>query len=122
MKKELTLKNLIALIRELHRISDKKAINESTLIEEELGITGDDGCELLEEIESNFDLSFSGKDSSLREFFDLEDNQYLFHSEGFSLTGIFQFILGGKSENVKRITVGDLYSGATKAKQRGTNR
>lgn len=121
MTKELTLENLISLIKKFHGISDKKLINENTLIEDELGITGDDGCELLEEIETQFKLSFTGKDGSFRALFELEENQYLFHSEGFNPMGIFPCIFGRKTENVKPISVGELYSGALMAKSGNAN-
>lgn len=117
----LNLENLIALIREFHCIPDKTEISETTLLENDLGITGDDGCDLLEEIEKTYKLSFTGKDGSLREFFDLEENQFLFHSEGLDLFGIFSFIFGREPENVKPITVGDLLAGSLKAKNKDTN-
>jgi hypothetical protein len=117
----LNLENLISLIREFHCIPDKTEINETTLLEDDLGITGDDGCELLEEIEKAFSLSFTGKDGSLRKFFDLEENQFLFHGEGVDLFGIFSFIFGKKPENVKPISVGDLLAGSIKAKNNVTN-
>jgi hypothetical protein len=117
----LTLENLISLIREFHRIPNKTEISENTLLEDGLGITGDDGCELLEEIEKTFSLSFTGKDGSLREAFDLEENQFLFHGEGIDLFGIFSFIFGRKPENVKPITVGDLLTASLKVKNKVAN-
>ena len=117
----LNIENLISLIREFHAIPDKTEISEITLLEDDLGITGDDGCELLEEVEKTFNLSFTGKDGSLREFFDLEENQFLFHGEGVDLFGIFSFIFGRETENVKPITVGDLLAGSLKAKSKVLN-
>lgn len=116
MKKELTLENLICLIREFHGIPSKTVITENTLIENDLGITGDDGDDLLEEIEKTFDLSFIGQDGTLREFFDLNENEYLFHSEGFDILGIFRSLFGKNKETVKPFNVGELYRGACRAK------
>ena len=121
MIKELSIENLVTLIRTTQGISKNKVINESTLLESDLGITGDDGRELLEEIENQFNLSFVGKDGTHKEFFDLENNQYLFHSEGVDLFGIFSFFLGRKTENVKSISVGELYNAASKAKRNSEN-
>ena len=121
MTKELTIENLVALIRTTQGLSKKKVINETTLLENDLGITGDDGRELLEEIENQFNLSFAGKDGSLKDVFDLENDQYLFHSEGVDLFGIFSFLLGKKPENVKPISVGELFNAASKAKRKLEN-
>lgn len=117
----LDIDNLISLIRENHGIPDKTEVSETTLLEDDLGITGDDGCELLEVIENTFNLSFTGKDGSLREFFDLEENQFLFHSEGLDLFGIFSLIFGRDPESVKPITVGNLLDASLKAKSKITN-
>jgi len=120
MNQELTIDNLILLIREFQCITNKTEINETTLLEHDLGITGDDGCELLEEIENSFNLSFTGEDGSLREYFDLEEDQFLFHSEGLDLFGIFSLIFGRKPENIKPITIGDLFNATIKAKNKVT--
>lgn len=122
MTKELTFHNLVSLIRELQGISNKTEINESTLLENDLGITGDDGSELLEAIETRFNLSFeSDSGPSLREIFNLEKDQYLFHSEGVDFLGLIASFFGKKTQNVKPLSVGELFTGALKAKYYGGN-
>jgi len=116
MKKELSVENIISLIRESQGIPSKIVITENTLVESELGITGDDGDELLQEVEKEFDLSFKGKDGSLREYFGLKENEYLFHSEGIDILGIFKELFGKNKETVKQFTVGELFQGALRAK------
>lgn len=116
MKKELTLENLNSVIRELQGIPSKILIDENTLVENELGLTGDDGDEVLQEIEKVFELSFKGKDGSLREFFGLKDNEYLFHSEGFDILGVFKKLFGINNESIKPFIVGELFKGALRAK------
>ncbi len=107
----ISLDEVIALIREHQGISGKKAITESSLLEKDLGITGDDGCELIEAVEKKFNLSFAGAGGSLSKAFGLSEDQYLFHSE-VNLLGVFV-----RPENVKAITVGELYLAACKAKE-----
>ncbi|VAX36333.1 hypothetical protein MNBD_UNCLBAC01-2047 [hydrothermal vent metagenome] len=107
--------NLIAVIRQHQGISEKKQISEYTLLEKNLGITGDDGEELLEEIEKQFLVSFIGKDGTLRDSFELDKNQYIFHSEGFNLFEYFLSLFGKESEKVESITVGQLYEAVLRA-------
>jgi len=82
MKQKPTLDDLISLIRTHQCISEQITINGSTLLEKDLGITGDDGSELLEEIENKYDISFSGENGTIQGAFELEEDEYLFHSEG----------------------------------------
>ncbi|MDR0782087.1 MAG: DUF1493 family protein [Pseudomonadales bacterium] len=114
MNHPLTLDNLIALIREHQGISPKTKIGANSFIEKDLGITGDDGCELLQVIEKEFGVSFTGQDGSIREAFDLESNQYLFNSEGLNIFWLIARLFGRDSENVKQITVGELYRAVCK--------
>lgn len=99
---EVSLENLINVIRENQGLSGRDNITKTSLLEQDLGITGDDGTELLETIENTFDISFVGKDGSIREAFGLSQEQFLFHRDGMGLLGL-------GSENVKPITVEQLY-------------
>lgn len=116
MDRPLTFENLVALIRSDQRISVSKSITEHTELERDLGITGDDGAELLIEIEKQFSLSFAGKDGTIKEVFGLGENQYLFHSEAFFPFTWLLSIFGKKEAYVKPLTVGQLYEAAKKAK------
>jgi acyl carrier protein len=100
-----SINNLIQVIREFHRIPQRKVISEKTLIEKDLGITGDDGVELIEEIEKIYGISFAPED------FGLTENESLFHSEGASLSGLLYWLLGRDNEYVKALTVGQLHEG-----------
>ncbi|HEX6886087.1 MAG TPA: hypothetical protein VF530_22125 [Planctomycetota bacterium] len=95
-----SLEEFVAFIRENQGISLKKAIAESSLLESDLGITGDDGVELLQAIQERYSISFIGSDGTVREAFGLAEDQFLFGSEGFNL---FSRV------NVKPITVGELF-------------
>lgn len=104
-----TLDDVITFIRADQYIGEGTPITATTLLEADLGITGDDGSELLEGLQKHFAISFAGPDGSLREAFGLQPGEYLFHSEGL---GFFQWLAGcfGKDiENVKPLSVGELH-------------
>lgn len=115
MRQTLTPDSLIALIREHQRVAPKLEIGENSLLEKDLGITGDDGCELLEAIQEKFEISFLGQDGTIKDAFNLKDGQYLFHSEGMGLFWLIARLFDRDLENVKPITVGELYRAACKA-------
>ena len=104
------LSRLIEFIRKSHRVSPKVKITSETLLEFDLGITGDDGVELIEAIEQEFGVSFVGLDGSYREAFDLEDGQRLFHGESFGA------MLSEK--NVVKLSVGQLLNAILKVKKK----
>ncbi len=101
--KHLTLEKFVDWMQDYRR---DKSVTEDSLIEDDMGITGDDGTDLLLDIEKEFDISFLGNDGSIREAFNLQPNEYLFHSEG--VRGIFDFLFKPK-EIVKPLTVRQLY-------------
>ena len=117
MNGSVALEDVIAFIRESQGIGAKKIISESSLLENDLGITGDDGCELLEEVQKEFGVSFSGADGTLREAFDLKRDEYLFHSEGMSLFLIFANFVGFAIEKVRPLSVGELHRVVAKLKE-----
>ena len=67
------------------RNPQSEAIVIETLFEDDLGITGDDGCELLEATETHFGVSLASPEEGYRCTFDLAPHEFLFHSEGFGL-------------------------------------
>jgi hypothetical protein len=50
--------------------------------EGDLGLTGDDGTDLLTATEKRFDVTFDDSETGIPETFDLRPNEYLFNSEG----------------------------------------
>jgi acyl carrier protein len=98
-------------VREWAGISRKKKICVESKFEDDLGITGDDGCELLEETEKRFGIRLSSDDDGYRKTFQLEPGEFLFHGEGFSIN-VFEFIPLFRSPvaKVKAFTVGELHS------------
>ncbi|MBO0932812.1 hypothetical protein [Fibrella aquatilis] len=63
-------------------------ITPATLFENDLGVTGDDGDDLLMAVEKHYGISLE----PLRETFAMQPNEYLFHSEGFSPIDFIELI------------------------------
>lgn len=107
---ELPFKELAAFVRDWAGLSRGKSIGPETEFERDLGITGDDGCDLLEATEKRFGVSLSSEEYGHRKTFNLEPDEFLFHSEGFgpSLSDMLN-PFGWSSERVRAFTVGELY-------------
>ncbi|AMO47561.1 Hypothetical protein AKI40_1141 [Enterobacter sp. FY-07] len=122
---EPTLSQVIDFIREFtgHR---RIPIHEHSWLEADLGVTGDEGVDLLEEIAQAFDVQLYTEEEGYCNTFSLGENQYLFHGEGLDLFGIFRFInwLRGIPEPVVRdLPVGQLHRAlveATRHKGKGS--
>jgi acyl carrier protein len=91
-------------------VSTKQAISPSTQFESDLGVTGDDGIELLEAVERHFDINFpTGED--FRKLFNLAPNEFLFHGEGFDGFNLLSWLFSKQNHSytVRKFTVGELY-------------
>lgn len=88
--------------------TDRSRISPSTRVESDLGITGDDGDELLQAIATRFRTDFNRPDHAGR---------FLFGSEGmsFPVRNIRQ-LLGHPKSTVIPITVGDLHLAVERGK------
>jgi hypothetical protein len=108
-------------IREWGRIAKRKQIAAETLFEDDLGITGDDGCELLEEIEGHFGVCLSSPEHGYRQTFGLAANEFLFHSEGFGPSRsdiVSLFKPSSPPALVRALTVGELFQAVKNAPPR----
>lgn len=114
------LADVIAFIREFSGCR-REAIDENSWLEQDLGITGDDGVELLEEAEKVFGVSFSAEQDGFREAFSLKENEYLFHSEGIDFLGIVYLcrrLRGIPAPVVCDLSVGQLHNALVEARNR----
>lgn len=109
-----SFEQFIAFIREFAVLSTSTVITPATRFEKDLGITGDDGTELLEGVEKRFGVQLSSVEHGVRPVFNLKPNENLFHSEGFDLVGL------SSSESVREFTVGELYDAVCRA-SKGTD-
>jgi acyl carrier protein len=97
------------IIRDQAQLDPDERITPETQFERDLGITGDDGSEIIDSVEKHYGIQFT-PDS-----FGLEPNEYLFNSEGIDLIPGFLRILFNKPEpEVRSFTVGELYDAVVK--------
>src|SRR6185437_6309150 len=75
----LTFDEFAEFVRSWAHVSMKKAIKPATQFERDLGITGDDGDDLLVAAEKKYDVKFD------RQAFGLAPDEYLFHSDGWGI-------------------------------------
>lgn len=106
-----SLSQLIECIRQSAGLR-KDHIDENTLIEDDLDITGGDGSDLLEDVEEFFGISLHTGEEGYRQAFSLGENEYLFHSEGVDFFGICRFLdwlRGIEPSVIRKLTVGELH-------------
>jgi hypothetical protein len=115
----LTFERFTEFLRRWWRIPKVTVIASGTQFDRDLGITGDDGQDLLNATEREFGVRLSSEEHGYRETFNLAPNEYLFQSEGGAVwepTTLFGTSI------VRAFTVGELYEAvkrALRAKQRG---
>lgn len=109
-----TFEGFSQFIREHTGVSQKKLITLETQFERDLGITGDDGDELLMATENRFSVRFVTNEYGLKELFNLKPNEYLFHSEGIGCIPIGLLWPFGVRSTVRSFTVGELYEAVCK--------
>ena len=95
-----TFEDVAELVRKHAQLSRGKQILQQTQFERDLGITGDDGDELLQAAEKQFGVTFT------RETFNLEPNEFLFGPEA-SLVDVITLFKHRKSI-FRPFTVGEL--------------
>jgi len=108
-----SLPEFVEFLREWRRLPRSREIAPGTELEADLGITGDDGRDLLVATERRFNVTMSSYENGYREAFNLNPNEFLFHSEGIGPD--LSALLGGPSPVARTLTAGDLYDAVTRA-------
>ena len=108
-----TFNDVAEFVRGWARVPAKKQITPDTQFERDLGITGDDGDDLLEATQKHFKVNFTDGENGVRTIFKLGPNEYLFNSEGFSWgfggTDIITLFSNPNTDySVRSFTVGEL--------------
>ena len=87
-------------------------INSDTLLENDLGVTGDDGIELLEAVEREYGISLE----PVGQVFQLKPGEYLFEGEGFMISILQLSVLcrwlglsKGPKPSIRAFRAGELY-------------
>ncbi|SRR5579871_3069224 len=109
-----------AFVRDWARVPARIKIAPETLFEDDLGISGDDGCDLLEATEQRFRVCLSSPEDGCRRTFDLAPSEFLFHSEG--IGGDIVGLLSAMPPFVRPFTVGELFEAVKKAPPRPIKR
>jgi hypothetical protein len=111
-----SFKDVSDLVRDFGGIRKSRSISSDTRIEADLGITGDDGEELLLYAEKHFGVELHDTDTGIRATFDLRPNEYLFNSEGydFGIGTVMRWIRREPKLVVVDLTVGDLHRAISK--------
>jgi acyl carrier protein len=107
----LSFEEFADFVRSQCGISRKKKITPESKFEDDLGVTGDDGVDLLRATERRFDIQLSDAEHGYRPTFDLGPDEFLFHSEGWFPT----------PGSVREFKVGDLYGAVLKNLKTGIN-
>jgi hypothetical protein len=102
----LSFNDFVLFLREWGHIPIREKISPETQFERDLGITGDDGCELLEAAESKFGIRLCSEGDGYRKTFNLAPNEYLFTSEGGMISEPISLF---SNSVIRSFTVGELY-------------
>lgn len=117
---------VVAFLRDATGCCESEVITEHTRLEADLGVTGDDGVELLEAAERVFNVDFVGTDG-FRSTFGLAENEYLFGPEGIDIFApiviLIKFILRipQTTHNITDLTAGELHKAICRARHRPPN-
>ena len=113
-----TFDQFAGFIREFWQVPPRKAITPDTQFERDLGLTGDDGDELLLATQRRFGIQLGSEETGIRETFNLGPNEYLFHSEGWELfpSRLTTLFGGGDEYTVRKFTVGELFQAVLDAR------
>jgi hypothetical protein len=113
-----TFEELAAFIRVKAQVPIEQPIRAETQFECDLGVTGEDGSYLVQEIEKHFAIQLATDAGSYREAFGLGPQEYLFNSEGFTLWELLPF---APKSTVRTFTVGELHEALTAAASAAAN-
>lgn len=124
MDDDLTFDEFAAWLREYRHIKFVKVISPETQFERDLGLTGDDGDDLLRATEKKFQVRLGNEKTGVRETFNLQPNEYLFNSEGWgpSPAEIISLFSKSSATVVRNFTVGELFEAVRKMKAQNRTR
>ena len=107
-----SLEEVISFVREFTCVGSEYIITENTRIEEDIGITGDDGIDLLYAAQKRFAVDLESPEKGIDQTFQLKPNEFFFRPEGFDPLGIsalFRWLRHEPRAVYRDLTVGELY-------------
>ena len=111
---EVSFDEFCDFIRDFAGMKRTEIIAPESLFEDDLGITGDDGCELLEAAEKHFGVRLSTEKDGYRGTFNLYPNEFLFESEGL-FPGLLDTLLLRQPHIVHEFKVAELFAAVQNA-------
>lgn len=112
-----TLEEVIEFVRDFTGLKASRLITKDTKLDADLGLTGDDGDEFLQEASKRLKAVLSDEATGYRSTFSLADDEYLFHSEGFDPLGIAA-LFRPRAPKVRDLSVGELHAAISNARRR----
>lgn len=88
----LTVEDVAAFVRAFTRLSARRTIGPDTRLDADLGITGDDGDDLLVGASRHFGVDLACPDRGIARTLQLESNEHLFNPEGVDPLGIARLV------------------------------
>lgn len=107
-----TIHDIERFVRTFAGLGAGQSVTPQTRLDADLGITGEDGDDLLRAVAEHFGAKLADPIHGYRETFSLEQNEYLFHAEGFDLLGVLHLlrsVLNWPTPKVRDLTVGELH-------------
>jgi hypothetical protein len=114
-----TFHEVEAFVRDFARLGRKEVITPDTRLEADLGITGDDGGELLQKAAAHFGVQLADPVHGYRSTFGLGEHEFLFHDEGLDLLGIGVLIRRLRKQpepRIRELTMGELHNAILRSK------
>lgn len=112
MHKSPSLQEVEHFVRDFAGLRNDKQVTPQTRLDADLGITGDDGDDLLKAAAEHFGARLSDPVNGYRTTFSLAEDECLFHAEGLDLIGIASLVRSLRSlppPKVRDLTLAELH-------------
>lgn len=116
-----SIDEVAAFVRRFAGLRDDASVTATTLLQADLGVTGDDGCDLLKDVASEFGIVLATPADGYHASFELAPDQQLFDDEGWGLPGLRTLarLLGAPLRAPARdLSVGELHEALCRATAR----
>ena len=112
MRQAPTIQDIELFVRDFAGLRTGREITPQSRLDADLGITGDDGDDLLRAAAEHFGAKLAHPVHGYRETFSLGENEYLFHAEGLDLigvSGLLRWVLKQPLPKVRDLTLAELH-------------
>lgn len=105
--------DVVAFVRDFASVPRSRHIALNTRLEADVGVTGDDGDELLRAAEREFRAPLTSREHGIAQMLGLGEHEFLFRPEGFDplwLFGLTRRLRRLPRPTYRDVTVGELHS------------